>query len=124
MYQGVSNRAKNASKISRSQYFIEISGFQMLSSHIHFKISPRFHKISVRFRKISVRFHKISLRSLLRSLNFTEIIGKILLGRDFGFQHLHPRFQPCCRPLDLRGLWPPHYTLVVLATKNLIPPKF
>ena len=41
--------------------------------------------------------------------NFTEIIGKILLGiSDLGFQprfqlrfqHLRSRFHPCCGPLD------------------------
>ena len=53
--------------------------------------------------RISLRFHKIS--------NFTEIIGKILLGISdlifqvrfrLGFQHLRPRFHPVADPLALR----------------------
>ena len=119
----ISHRFQDLTEIS--QDLTEIS--QDLTQVSNFKIS-RFHKD---FRshidfKISLRFCKISLGSLARSLNFTEVIGKILLGISdlgfqarfqLGFQHLHPRFHPVVDPLigtnnntDITIDAPPHST--------------
>ena len=81
-----------ASKISRSQDFIEISGFLW-----DFKISQRFQDLTIsrRFHRISLRFCKISLRfQISRSQDFRlrsqDFCGISRFHRDFKISH---RFQ-------------------------------
>ena len=90
MAQGGQQQSKKASKISRSQDFIEISGFQDFTD--------------IKFSHIFQDLTEISqdLSEILKDL--TQISrNKILLGiLDLRFQHLHPRFHPVADPLT----WP------------------